>query len=219
MATRLLRRWMSWLWPVRVERVDGLFGPLEVRWESGRLVVNSAYGNQSFGSLHRVWQQVFEDLDLRNHRPHSVLMLGFGAGSAAHILRNELGIQAPITAVELDPAMIAIANRHFGYDRLPGITLLQGDATILVHGLRERFDLVLVDLFDDLDLARGVDTNGYIHALRDRCTDGGTVCFNTVAHDAGSDERCERVLHQLRKIFHHVRELRYEGMNRVFIAR
>lgn len=219
MATKGLRRWVSWLWPVRVDRVEGLFGPLELRWESGRLVVNSAYGNQSFGSLHRVWQQVFEDLDLRRHAPGRVLMLGFGAGSAAHILRNELGIKAPITAVELDPAMIAIARRHFGYDTLPDITLLEGDATILVHGLQGRWDLVLVDLFDDLDLARGVDTNGYIHALRDRCADGGTVCFNTVAHDAGSDARCERVLQQLRKVFHQVRELRYEGVNRVFVAR
>jgi ubiquinone/menaquinone biosynthesis C-methylase UbiE len=45
--------------------------------------------------------------------------MGYGAGSVAHILRNELGIDAPITAVDNDAAMLKLARDHFGADRIP----------------------------------------------------------------------------------------------------
>jgi spermidine synthase len=190
---------------------------LEVRWEAGRLVLNSAQSNQSFGSLHRVWADVLTRVVKTHGAPESVLLLGLGGGSAAWILRRELGIAMPITAVEIDPVMIGLARDHFGLDEHSGIHVLEGDATVLVHGMRDRFDLVLVDLFDDLDLARGVDTMGFAHALRDRCA--GTLCFNTVGFDETSDRRCDRVNQNLERIFTSVDEWRLEDVNRVFIAR
>jgi spermidine synthase len=212
-----VKRWLSWLWPVPVDRAQTRNGTAEVRWEAGRLVLNSANGNQSFGSLHRVWQEVFAELHLREKPPLGVLMLGLGGGSVPRILRDELGTDAPITAVELDPAMVQLGRRYFGLDKHVQLRILEGDATVHIHSLRERFDLVLVDLFDDLDLARGVDTMGFAHALRDRCS--GTLCFNTVAFDAASEERCQRVQENLRRVFGSVDELRLMGVNRVFIAR
>ncbi|MBK8497290.1 MAG: hypothetical protein IPL52_00390 [Flavobacteriales bacterium] len=213
----LLLRIISYLWPVRVAHAHGAHGELEVRYETGRLVLNSAHGNQSFGSLHRVWQQVFARMGLREHPPQEVLMLGLGGGSIVHILREELGVAAPITAVELDPVMVELARQHFGLGVHTGLRVLVGDATLQVHSMRERYDLVVVDLFDDLDLARGVDTMGFAHALRDRCS--GILCFNTVGYDGPSGQRCQRVKDNLGRVFGKVDELRVEGVNRVFLAR
>jgi spermidine synthase len=210
---------LSWLWPVRAARIEGLHGPLEVRWERGRKVINSAQANQSFGSLHQVWRAAFAEVGVQRQPPGSVLLLGLGGGSVVHILRRELGIKAPITAVELDRVMVQLARQHFGLDALANVTVLEGDATIQVHALRERYDLVLVDLFDDLDLARGVDGRTFIHGLRDRCAEGGTVLFNTVGYDEASDARCQRVLHHVRQVFHTVDEIREKKVNRVFVAR
>jgi spermidine synthase len=212
-------RLLSWLWPLRVAVLPGRSGDLELRWENGRLVVNSAQGNQSFGSLHRVWQRVLERVLVPGQPPANVLLLGLGGGSAPTILRKERGLRMPITAVEWDPAMVALARQHFGLDALGDITVVEGDATIQVHALTGRFELVLVDLFDDLDLARGVETMGFLHGLRDRCADGGVVCFNTVAYDEASDARCQRVHDGMQRVFHTVEEVRLEEMNRVFVAR
>jgi len=212
-----LYRWMSRFMPVRVAQVEGLHGPLEVRWERGRKVLNSAQANQSFGRLHNVWQLVLKAQDL--DRAGSALILGLGGGSALHILRNELGLAMPATAVELDPVVVHVAREHFGLDRHANVDLIVGDAIIHIQAMRQRFDLVLVDLFDDLDLARGVDTRGFAHGLRERCAEGGTVCFNTVAYDDTSEARCDRVLAHLRRVFLTVDEMRTEGVNRVFIAR
>jgi spermidine synthase len=211
------QRLLSYIWPVPVERITGAFGPLEARYEEGRLVLNSAQGNQSFGSLHRVWKAVFTGLGVQGAPPGEVLLLGLGAGSVPSILRGEWGLSCPITAVEIDPAMISVAERHFGLRSWSALTVIEGDAILQAHALKQRFDLVVVDLFNDLDLARGADTLGFAHALRDRCS--GTLCFNTVDYDAPSGARCDKVLANLKRVFGSVDELRLEGVNRVFIAR
>ena len=213
------RSWISWVKPISAERKAGLFGPLYVRWEMGRKVLNTANANQSFGSLHRVWAAVLQHLNLQRKPPRSVLLLGLGGGSAVHILRDEMHLSCPITAVELDPAMIDLGKRHFGLGRWADLKIVQGDATIQVHALRERYDLVLVDLFDDLDMARGVDHGGFAHGLRERCEFGGTLCFNTVGYDDASEARCDRVKVLLQRVFSEVEEFRTKETNRVFIAR
>lgn len=213
------RRYLSYLWPMNEDLADGRHGPLTVRWEAGRKVLNSLQGNQSFGALHRVWRQVFDHLRIVGDPPETLLLLGLGGGSVPVILRDELSMNVPITAIELDPAMVVVARKHFDLDKHTDLRIMLGDATIQVHVMRERFDLILVDLFDDLDLARGVDARTFIHGLRDRCAEGGTVCINTVAYDDASDARCQSVHDHALRIFNTVVELRLEGMNRVFIAK
>ncbi len=213
----MLRRILSWLWPISETTVAGRFGKLEVRWENGRKVLNSAAGNQSFGALHRVWQATMAHLNLVENPPRSVLLLGLGGGSVPAILWEEMGLVARITAVELDPAMVSIARSHFGLDRFTDLNVVLGDATIQVHALPDRYDLVLVDLFDDLDLARGVDSRSFMHGLRDRCAEGGTVCVNTVAFSDASESRCETVKAHGQRVFHSSEELVLEHVNRMFI--
>jgi len=218
-----LTRWISWLWPIRETQVEGRSGPLEVRWENGRLVVNSAQGNQSFGSLHRVWQRILDQVVDRERPPANVLLLGLGGGSAVHILRKEMGLTTPITAVEWDPAMISLAKEYFALEGFKELTVVEGDATIQLHskvsGQRTRYELILVDLFDDLDLARGVEAMPFIHGLRDACSPSGVVCFNTVSFDEASEKRCELVRERLQRVFNKVEEVRLEEVNRVFLAR
>ena len=103
-----------------VSLTEGRHGVLEVRWEQGRLVLNSGHANQSFGSLHRVWQQVLKDV-LVEFRPANVLVLGMGGGSVLQILRKEHGLTVPITAVEIDPHVIGLARKHFGIAALEGL--------------------------------------------------------------------------------------------------
>jgi spermidine synthase len=214
-----LVRALSWFWPIPVARAEGKHGPMELRWEAGRKVLNSANANQSFGSLHRVWQKALRQAGLAGHPPVSVLLLGLGGGSVLHILRHELGILAPVTAVELDPAVIGLAEQHFGLKEITGLTVIEGDAMVQVHALGQRFDLVVVDLFDDLDLARGVDSRAFAHGLRDRCADGGQVLVNTVAYDEASKARRDRVRHHLDTVFQRVEEWRMEEVNHVLVAR
>lgn len=215
----MFQRILSWLWPIRETSVTGQFGELKVSWENGRKVLNSIHGNQSFGALHRVWQRTFTHLGLPDNPPGNVLLLGLGGGSVPNILRDELGLTMPITAVELDPVMLDLARSHFELDRYTDVEVILGDATIQVHALKERFDLIIVDLFDDLDIARGVDSRSFLHGLRDRCSMDGVVCFNTVGYNEASKTRCDAVKAHAQRVFSTVEELVLEDINTVFIIR
>ncbi|MFT3885935.1 MAG: methyltransferase domain-containing protein [Flavobacteriales bacterium] len=215
----LLLRALSHLWPIRLESGVGPYGPWELAWQNGRLVVNTPHANHSGDSLLRVWRYCSLEPEVKALRPRSILILGFGAGSAATVLRKERRLSCPIVGVDGSAQMLGLARTRFQVDDLAPLELHLSDAFAFAATCTSQHDLVLVDLFHDLDMAPGVEDPAFLADLR-RCTaPGGLLCFNTIAHDAGSTVRSERVLHGLRQVFGTVEERRYQGINRVFMAR
>lgn len=214
----LLKSLLSYAWPVTEWRGNGQYGPLTVVWEQGHLVVNSAKANQSYGNLHAVWQQCLHDQGVRQRPVQRILLLGFGAGNAARILREELGLQAPITGVDGDAENLRIARENFHINQLQDVQLVLSDALLFARTHPLAYDLVLVDLFHELDLAPQVDEAPFITDLY-RCTaPGGLLCFNTIKHDAESARRSQRTGLLLRQHFGVVHEQIYQGINRVYAA-
>ena len=209
---------MSYVWPVPVWQGQGKYGPLKLAWEGGHLVVNSGNANQSYGSLHAIWQECLSDQHVPERQVANVLILGFGAGSAAGILRKEMAISAPILGVDGDPEMLRLATTVYKVEKLPGIRLLESDALDFLREHDQQYDLVLVDLCHELDLAPGVDEDLFIRGLRKTTAQGGLVCFNTIVHDEKSRLRSQRVSDLLRLHFASIEEHIYQGINRVLTA-
>lgn len=216
---KVLLRALSHIWPVRVWSGEGAHGGLELCWENGRLVINSARANQSGGSLYRVWQEVLHRARAEQALEGPVLMLGFGGGSAATILRKELHITAPITGVDDDPRMLHLARTHFGMATWPALTLVQQDAFAFLAGAPDAsFHTVLVDLFHDLDLAPGVGSEDFFKHLRRVLVPGGRAFINTVEHSGEAAQRSSLLATRSRHYFRQVVESTHEGSNRVFMA-
>lgn len=209
---------LSYAWPMPVWEGPGKYGPIKLVWEGGHLVVNSNNANQSFGNLHAIWQQCLDEQKVAERHPRNVLILGFGAGSAAFILRKELRLDAPITGVDGDPEMLRLAESYFHVRRLPQLNLVESDALDFVAGHNETHDLVLVDLCHELDLAPGVDSEAFIQGLRKCTAPGGLLCMNTIVHDPQSLVRSKRVDEFLRLHFGCVQESMFQGINRVLTA-
>lgn len=213
-----LARFLSYVWPMRVLCTAGAHGTLELTWEYGRLVVNSANANQSFGSLHRVWRAAFRDAGIRQRQPHKTLVLGFGAGSVAHILRSEVGSRTAIVGVDDDEQILELARNHFPLRGSGHLDLVRSDAFGFVAQHPGTFDLIVVDLFHDLDFVSGVEDRPFLSALRRLASPGCPVLVNTVVHDEKSALRSARLRDELRLLFAQVLEQRYEENNRVYIA-
>lgn len=218
MANERLLRWLSHVWTVPVATYQGRHGPLEVCWQFGRLVLNSPNANQSHGSLHRVWQVALTRVLHGRPEPGSVLMLGFGGGSAAFILRHGFGSHMPIVGVDDDPLVFEIARRHFGIDTLGGLELIAADALEFLRRDPRKYGLVLVDLFHDLDPAPVMLSDTLPDALLDALAPGAVLCINTVLHDDPSRQASQRIGDALRQRGAKVTELRADGANRVLIA-
>lgn len=178
--------------------------------------------DETFASLLRddgpatgcVWDAIAAPaLLLQGRRAPRVLILGFGGGSAARIVRALLP-DARIVGVELDPDVVRAAREHFALDAV-GAELHVADALGFLRGERRRYDLILEDVF--VGYGDAVHKPDWIphpaHDLaRARLRDGGILVSNTI------DERA-RVENALASAFACVLRIDVEDYdNRILVA-
>jgi len=78
----------------------------------GKKVLDTKNTNYSYGSLQRVMRYSLNQIDLQHVK--SILILGLGGGSVVKTIREEKQFTGKITAIEIDPVIIQIAESEFG---------------------------------------------------------------------------------------------------------
>lgn len=174
-----LRTWMSYALPL-ARRVPSRYSPgLVVRQHQGRKVLDTQYANYSYGPLQQVLRYALMHVAPAPAAP--VLVLGMGGGGIIQLLRQEWDHTGPITALELDPAIVEVAATDF--DIRPDATLqvVCADAFAwLPTAPAAAYQLVVVDLFLDLLLPRQLSEPGFWQHIRRVLRPGGTVVLNTL---------------------------------------
>lgn len=157
-----------------------LSGPMDIRWENGRLALNSANANYSFNRLHKVMQKGLNKVLERAIPAGQVLNLGMGAGSTVCILREELGLKNDIISVEHDPAIIAVARSYFDLDRFKDHTVICEDAYGFVMNTEQEFALIIIDLFKDKEVGERFTSPEFIIRCESLLVEGGVILFNYI---------------------------------------
>ena len=120
-------------------------GTVEIVEDDGEVYMDTAHANYSYGTLQRILAAGLKDIDINSVR--QVLLLGLGGGSVVKTLREAFDYTGQITAVELDKAIIGIAQYEFGLISDKKLNIIHGDALQVVSNLDSRFDLIIIDLF------------------------------------------------------------------------
>lgn len=176
-----LRDIISNFWGIRIKKIRSpLNGILEVWYISGRYQLDSGNANYSYGSLHRLFQQVFNKIGLNERNPDNLLLLGLGAGSAVSIVREELGMATRITGVEHDPLVIGLAKEFFNITRFSGLTIVQDDATDFLAKEDQKYDCIVIDLFHDQEVPEKFQHYSFINSCMGQLQEKGTIVFNFI---------------------------------------
>lgn len=181
-----LFRLLSFIYPITIKTYESaLSGKLELTYEYGRLVVNTAVANYSYGSLHEVFRQVLKRFDF-NSQPKKILILGFGAGSIANILVKEYQVKAEIHGVELDPVMLELYLKYFKLDELnqDNLQLFIEDAIQYLQKHADRYDCILVDVFANLNVPETLLNDEFIRLLSEHSTSDGQIAMNTMLDES-----------------------------------
>lgn len=125
--------------------------------------------------------------------PRKILLIGLGAASLTKFLYRHCPL-AHLTVVEIEPGVAAAARQFF---KLPEdqkrINLVIGDGVEYVLNNSKKFDLILVDGFDQHARAGALDTLPFYQACRTRLSDNGVLVVNLLGRSRGFKSSLARI--------------------------
>ena len=128
-----------------------------------------------------------------NPMPQDDLMIGLGGGSLAKFIRRQRP-QTRITAVEIDPRVIAAARAHF---ELPPdddtLTVIEADGALYVRQHPGSADVILLDGFDAGNQVEALATQTFYAACRRVLKPGGVLVVNLWGRDSDFAEYFARL--------------------------
>ena len=205
---RLLQKYFPEWFPL--ERLKTNYNHLEVIRKGDKLLLNAPHTNYSFGSLHEVFSEAFQQLNIDYREIKEVLILGFGAGSVARILQKANQCGCHITGVEIDEEVIALAKKHFRLRELENLDLHIADAADFLSKETKLYNLIVVDLFLDHRTPEKFLTASFLKKLRKHLQPEGLVLFNYLLYDFEAREKAGKLENEFRKIFRQVKKLTFK---------
>ncbi len=179
-----------------IHRSDGLFGDVRVV-ESGD-GVRALY----FGDSRNRQTALHPDRPLRLELPYTrvamvgpalapdtgrILFVGLGGGALPRATRA-LRPGAEIHVVEIDPRVVEVAERYFGFSPDPGLMVhVEDGRAFLERGEAGRWDLILLDAFSDQGIPLALATQEFLETVRARLAPRGVVVSNVPTHHPTSD--------------------------------
>jgi spermidine synthase len=197
-----------------LETDDGV--PVRALYVAGGFQSATYLGDRRFEPVFAYCRAIDRAFDMRPVR--RMLMIGGGAFSyPKHLLTSDdVRLQAAsIDVVEIDPAIVDVARRHFFLDeveRLHGpagtarLGIIVGDGVEAVRAAApSTYDVVVNDSFDGTNPTSGLLAPETLQATKCAMTDGGLYLVNAVSETIGDIEAFVWTLHE---VFVHVYLLR-----------
>lgn len=181
-----MKKAFSYLWPLTRRFSSEYNGTLEVTWLNGKKVLDSKNANYSYGSLQRVLD--FGLSHTKADRGAEILVLGLGGGSVLPLLRNKYKYLGKITAVEIDPEVINIAETEFDIGDHSPLELICEDAFKFVQNASAPYGLIIIDIFIDIKVPLQFYSTGFWENIPKLLNQPGIVLFNAGINSANEEE-------------------------------
>ena len=120
------------------------------------------------------------------------MVLGVAGGSVIKTLVDEIQYKGKITGVEIDAETINLANKYFGLDKIENLQVIIADAEKFVAETRETYDLIIIDIFEDIIMPDFLFENAFISNVLNLLNIDGFIIFNTIVSDNSAQIRNEK---------------------------
>lgn len=217
----MLKRIFSYILPINILKKKSAFSKsLEVTWANGELVLDSANTNYSYGSLQRILRKGLQIIGFSKIvEMEHILVLGVAGGSVIKTLANEIKFEGKITGVEIDPSVIALANEYFQLNKIQNLKIVIDDAFEFVLKTKERYDLIIIDIFQDTMMPNFLFEEFFINRIGFLLKEKGFILFNTMCLKESDNIRNEKYVSAFNEKEFFVRKIpRVEQHNELIIV-
>lgn len=189
------KKYLSYIFEQHIETIAGeLNSSLHVTCINGRLQLSTDSAVYSFDDLYDNFYSAFEQIDWNKWQPKETLILGLGLGSVPYMLENNFGVSTHYTAIELDEAVIYLAEKYRLHELQAPIQCVATDAAVFVKLCSTQFDLIIIDVFVDDQIPASILDANFMESIAKLLTDKGLVLFNHMAMDAVQKEQAKSFL-------------------------
>lgn len=187
----MFHKLLSYIFPLTIfKQQSAISQTLEVTWTNGKLVLDSKNANYSFGSLQRILRKGLKIIGFeRIQKMTTILVLGVAGGSVIKTLTEEICFEGKITGVEIDKAVIEIANTYFQLNEIKNLELIIADAFEFVQKTQEEYDLIIIDIFQDTKIPDFLFEALFINKMCSLVSSKGFILFNTMILDAAQKQQ------------------------------
>ena len=152
-------------------------------------------------------------------KPERVLIIGLGGGAMVHFLQH-YDPQLRVDAVEIDPAVVSVADKYFECRSGGNINILTADGFKFLETTESRYDVIYMDAFlkptaetDPTGLALRMKTEQFYRQIQSKLRPDGLVVFNLNLHQTTNDD-----LQTIRRVFAQAYVFRPVTPNYVVVA-
>lgn len=187
----MFQKLLSYLIPINIHQQNSdINKSLEVTWNNGKLVLDSKNTNYSYGSLQRALKKGLRFIGFERIKNFdTVLVLGVAGGSVIKTLREEIKFNGKIIGVELDKNVLELANRYFKLNEIENLELIHDDAFEFVLKTKEKYDLIIIDIFQDTIMPNFLFEDFFINHVNSLLNLNGFILFNTMVLTEKDKER------------------------------
>jgi spermidine synthase len=189
----LFQKFRSYFRPITIESVSSEQNPeLEVVLSNGRLQLLSGNAIYSWDDLYRNFTVAFDQIDLDKRNIDEVLILGLGLGSIPFILEKKHHKNYHYTAIEWDEEVANLALKYALPRLKSSIDVVTADAEIFVEVCEEKFDLLIVDIFEDELVPPQFETDYFLEDCVELLNPKGVLLFNRLHNNQADKVAAER---------------------------
>lgn len=181
-------RWkkiLSYFHEFHIESASSEHNPhLYVCLKQGRYQLCTANAIYSYGDLYNNFSAAFNRIRLDQLNIKKVLILGFGLGSIPIILEQIFKKKYHYTAVEIDEAVLYLAQKYAMPSITAPIEFVCADAHAYVMQCQQQFDMIAMDVFLDDLVPSAFETDQFLQQIQTLLNPDGVLLYNRLAHSA-----------------------------------
>ena len=144
---------------------------LHVILSEGRYQLCTSKAVYSFEDKYINFKKSFDWIDWDKHEIQKVLILGLGLGSVIQMLEKNFERDFEYHAVEIDGKIIELANKYILWKLDSSLQIFEADALFYVNISQEKYDLILMDVFDSDKVPKEFESESFLEALSERMND------------------------------------------------
>ena len=210
----MFRKFLSYFYPASRSFKSDFNGEVKITLTARKKLLNTTNTNYSYGSLEKVMRYALHQVDLSLTR--EILILGMGGGCVLKVLRDEFGYLGNITAVDIDPVIVQLAETEFGICTNKKTTIICEDAGTFVEKDQRQYDVIIIDLFIDNLVPDQFSQAEFWKQVLTLLNKNGKIVFNTLDEPLTDLQPALAEMHKLNMKTDLYRQV--EQTNRVLIA-